>query len=151
MKELMTNDSSIMIYKDRYEFNNEGILGTLERVAKHISDTDKEKEEYLNVMKNGYFLPAGRTITNSAIGKDLTLNNCFNANHIPDSIDGIFDYVKLGAKTHQKGGGIGYDYSVIRPKGFPTSNEAVASGVVSFMDVADAQTKTILQGGRRKL
>lgn len=145
----MTNDSSIMIYKDRYEFKKEGVEGTLKRVAKHVALNEEEEKMFYDVMSNGYFLPAGRTITNSGIGKDLTLNNCFNANHVPDSIDGIFEYVKLGARTHQKGGGIGYDWSKIRPKGTPTSNEAVASGVVSFMEVTDAQTKTILQGNRR--
>ena len=64
-------------------------------------------------------------------------------------MDAIFETVKLGSKTHQRGGGIGYDLSNIRPKGSPTSNDAVASGPVSFMDVFNAQTATILQGNRR--
>jgi len=149
MQELMTNESSLKIYKDRYEYQNEGVLGTLERVANHIADDENDKKEYLDMMSKGYFLPAGRTITNSGLGKDLTLNNCFNANHIPDSIEGIFEKVKLGALVHKSGGGIGYDFSLIRPNKSPTSNQAVASGVISFANVFDAQTKTILQGNRR--
>lgn len=149
MSKLITNDSSMKIYQDRYEYQNEGVEGTLLRVANYIGSSEEEKEEFFNVMASGKFLPAGRTITNSGIGKTLTLNNCFNANHVPDSIDGIFDKVKLGARTHKAGGGIGYDFSLIRPNGTPTSNEAIASGVTSFMDVFDAQTKTILQGSRR--
>lgn len=148
-KKLITEDSSLRIYQDRYEYNKEGIKGTLKRVAKHIARSEDEFDEFYNVMENGYFLPAGRTITNSGIGKKLTLNNCFNSNHVPDSIDGIFERVKLGALTHKAGGGIGYDFSLIRPSGSPTSNEAVASGVTSFAHVFDAQTKTILQGQRR--
>jgi ribonucleoside-diphosphate reductase alpha chain len=78
------------------------------------------------------------------------LNNCFVAPQIKDSLDDIFDKVKLGAMTHQKGGGIGYDFSQLRPKGTPTSNDAIASGAISFMDCFNAQTATILQGNRRK-
>jgi len=77
------------------------------------------------------------------------MNNCFVAPQIKDSLDDIFKKVALGAKTHQRGGGIGYDFSQIRPKGTPTSNDAIASGAISFMDVFNAQTATILQGNRR--
>lgn len=79
----------------------------------------------------------------------VVVHNCFTLNFIEDSIDDIFNKVKMGAKTHQSGGGTGYEFSQIRPNGFPTSNEAIASGVVSFMHVFNAQTATISQGGRR--
>jgi len=100
-------------------------------------------------MEKRMFFPAGRTMSNSGIGKDLTLNNCFVAPQIKDDLTDIFDKVSLGASTHQKGGGIGYDFSQLRPKGSPTTNDAIASGAVSFMDVFNAQTATILQGNRR--
>lgn len=76
-------------------------------------------------------------------------HNCFVAPAIQDSMDDIFAKVALGARTHQRGGGIGYDFSELRPAGMKTSNDAVASGPVSFMDVFNAQTATILQGNRR--
>ena len=79
----------------------------------------------------------------------MTLNNCFVAPQIKDDLTDIFSKVALGARTHQKGGGIGYDFSQLRPSGTPTSNDAIASGAVSFMDVFNAQTATILQGNRR--
>lgn len=100
-------------------------------------------------MKERKFFPGGRTMSNAGIGESLTLNNCFTANSILDSLDGIFDAVKLGAQTHQRGGGIGYDFSSLRPAGSRTSNDAIASGPVSFMNVFNAQTATILQGNRR--
>lgn len=137
------------IWKDRYQKNNETLDDNFRRVAKYISKTEKEEEEFYDVMKNILFLPAGRTMSNSGIGRDLTLNNCFVAPQIKDDLSDIFNKVSLGAKTHQKGGGIGYDFSQLRPKGSPTSNDAVASGAVSFMDVFNAQTATILQGNRR--
>ena len=76
-------------------------------------------------------------------------HNCFVAPAVQDSMDDIFAKVALGARTHQRGGGIGYDFSDLRPAGEMTSNDAVASGPVSFMDVFNAQTATILQGNRR--
>lgn len=137
------------IWKDRYRKNNESLDDNFRRVAKYISKTIEEEEEFYNVMKSILFLPAGRTMSNSGIGRDLTLNNCFVAPQIKDDLSDIFNKVSLGAKTHQKGGGIGYDFSQLRPKGSPTSNDAVASGAISFMDVFNAQTSTILQGNRR--
>lgn len=137
------------IWKDRYCKNNESLEHNLSRVARYISTTPQEEIDFYDVMNRGWFFPAGRTMSNSGIGKDLTLNNCFVAPQIKDSLSEIFDKVKLGAKTHQRGGGIGYDFSGLRPNGTPTSNDAIASGPVSFMDVFNAQTETIMQGSRR--
>lgn len=137
------------IWKDRYQKNNESLDDNFRRVSKYVSKTKEEEEEFYNIMKNVLFLPAGRTMSNSGIGRDLTLNNCFVAPQIKDDLSDIFNKVSLGAKTHQKGGGIGYDFSQLRPKGSPTSNDAIASGAISFMDVFNAQTATILQGNRR--
>ena len=137
------------IWKDRYRKNNESLDDNFKRVAVYVGKNPDEIEEFYNVMKDVLFLPAGRTMSNSGIGRDLTLNNCFVAPQIKDDLTDIFAKVSLGAKTHQKGGGIGYDFSQLRPKGSPTSNDAIASGAISFMDVFNAQTATILQGNRR--
>lgn len=137
------------IWQDRYRKNEETLDDNFRRVAKYISNNPTEEQEFYNVMKDVLFLPAGRTMSNSGIGRDLTLNNCFVAPQIKDDLSDIFAKVSLGAKTHQKGGGIGYDFSQLRPKGSPTSNDAIASGAISFMDVFNAQTATILQGNRR--
>ena len=147
----MTFENEIIenIWKDRYRKNNETLEDNFRRVAKFCSGNEEEEEEFFNVMNKGLFFPAGRTMSNAAIGTKLTLNNCFVAPQIGDSYDEIFDRVRLGAITHQRGGGIGYDFSQLRPKGSPTSNNAVASGPVSFMDVFNAQTETTIQGQRR--
>ena len=137
------------IWKDRYSKNGESLDDNFRRVAKYIASNKEEEEEFYKVISNVLFLPAGRTMSNSGIGRDLTLNNCFVAPQIKDDLVDIFSKVSLGARTHQKGGGIGYDFSQLRPNGTPTSNDAIASGAVSFMDVFNAQTSTILQGGRR--
>lgn len=144
-----TNSILENIWKDRYQKNGESFENNLKRVAKHCATNEQEEKMFYDVMNKRYFFPAGRTMSNSGIGRDLTLNNCFVAPQIKDSLDDIFRKVALGAKTHQKGGGIGYDFSQLRPNGSPTSNDAIASGAVSFMDVFNSQTATILQGGRR--
>lgn len=143
------NPISENIWEDRYKKNNETLKENIYRVAGYCGKTQEEKQQLFDVMWNGLFFPAGRTMSNSGIGSDLTLNNCFVAPQVKDDLTDIFEKVSLGAKTHQRGGGIGYDFSQIRPRGTPTSNDAIASGPVSFMDVFNAQTATILQGGRR--
>lgn len=143
------NEVLYNIWKDRYSKNGESIDENLHRVAKYCSTNEKEEHEFYDIMNDGLFFPAGRTMSNAGVGKDLTLNNCFTSPLIKDDLTDIFEKVSLGARTHQKGGGIGYNFSQLRPKGSPTSNEAVASGAISFMDVFNAQTSTILQGNRR--
>lgn len=137
------------IWQDRYQKNNESIQENIKRVAKYIATNSDEYQSFYDVMSNGYFLPAGRTMSNAAIGETLTLNNCFLHPIVEDSMESIFEAVKCGAVTHKAGGGIGYDFSQIRPNGSTTSNHAIASGVVSFMDVFNAQTATVMQGSRR--
>lgn len=144
------NKKSYEIWQDRYRKNNETLTENLERVARFCSNNQEEYADFLKVMDNKLFYVGGRTMSNSGIGTNLTLNNCFTYNFVEDSIEEIFEAVKVGAMTHKRGGGIGYEFSKIRPNGTPTSNDAVASGVVSFMQVFDAQTATILQGNRRK-
>lgn len=145
----INNSVSKMIWEDRYQKNNETYEENLSRVSKFCANTKQEQKDFYKMMDEKLFFPAGRTMSNAGIGVDLTLNNCFTLNFVEDSIDDIFDKVKMAAKTHQKGGGTGFEFSKIRPNGTPTSNDAIASGVVSFLNVFDAQTKTINQGSRR--
>lgn len=273
------NIVSKMVWNDRYRKNGESLEENLRRVAKTFAHDKDQEEEFFRVMDNGYFFPAGRSMSNAGIGEMLTYNNCFLAgtkvltkdgyvniedvkvgslvatedgswqpvnevmvrdyegdiyhlsgskllgdiyctpnhqfmtNHgwvaaeelsknndmlktsnmeyvkignieaeagqrcrvynisvenihsyvvngvivhncyvcpiVPDDMNGIFEAVKLGAITHKSGGGIGYDFSYLRPNGSPTSNDAVASGPISFMHVFNTQTATIQAGSRR--
>ena len=142
----ITNVVCEQIWKDRYSKNNETLEENLDRVAKACSNGDKEDyKNFKYVLEEGLFFPGGRTMSNSGMGEALTLNNCFVAPPIEDNMEDIFTKVKLGALTHQRGGGIGYDFSRLRPRGSKTSNDAIASGAVSFMDVFNTQTGTITQ------
>ena len=146
---MIINKVSQQIWEDRYQKNKETFEDNIARVAKYLALDDKEFEMFYDVMERCLFYPAGRIMSNSGIGRKLTLNNCFTLNLVPDNMEGIFEYVKKGAITQKAGGGTGYNFSLLRPNGTPTSNDAVASGVVSFMDAFDSQTHTVLQGNRR--
>ena len=143
------NEVLYSIWKDRYSKNGESIDDNLHRVASYCSTNEQENEEFYKLLDKGLFYPAGRTMSNSGIGRTLTLNNCFNLNNVPDSIEDIFNYIKYGALTQKAGGGTGYNFSLIRPAGTKTSNDAIASGVISFMDTFNSQTHTIISGSRR--
>ena len=97
------------------------------------------------------FLPAGRIIAGAGTDRSVTLFNCFVMGTIPDSMDGIFSNLREAALTLQQGGGIGYDFSTLRPKGAPVKGVgADASGPTSFMDVWDAMCRTIMSAGSRR-
>lgn len=154
---MFVNEVYESIWKDRYQKNGESYDAQLWRVADFIATAESSIEEIRNkwsekffiIMKEGYFFPAGRTMSNAGIGEKLTLNNCFVAPIVGNSMEQIFDAVKLGAMTHKAGGGIGYAFSNLAPNGYRTRNDAIASGPVSFMDVFNAQTATVQQGSRR--
>ncbi len=97
------------------------------------------------------FLPAGRILAGAGTDRSVTLFNCFVMGRIADSMDGIFSHLREAALTLQQGGGIGYDFSSLRPKGAPVAGVAAdASGPVSFMDVWDAMCRTIMSAGSRR-
>jgi ribonucleoside-diphosphate reductase alpha chain len=100
----------------------------------------------------GYrFLPAGRILAGAGTDRSVTLFNCFVMGTIEDSMDGIFSALREAALTLQQGGGIGYDFSTLRPRGAMVKGVgADASGPVSFMDVWDAMCRTIMSAGSRR-
>ncbi len=101
---------------------------------------------------SGYrFLPAGRILAGAGSGRAVTLFNCFVMGPVEDSIAGIFENVKQSAATLQTGGGIGIDFSTLRPRGAPVKSiGADAAGPVCFMDVWDAMCRTIMSAGSRR-
>jgi ribonucleoside-diphosphate reductase alpha chain len=108
-------------------------------------------QNFYEALSDYKFLPAGRILAGAGSGRDVTLFNCFVMGRIPDNLEGIFENLKEAALTMQQGGGIGYDFSTIRPKGAPVKGVgADASGPLSFMDVWDAMCRTIMSAGYRR-
>jgi ribonucleoside-diphosphate reductase alpha chain len=107
--------------------------------------------EFAAALAGHKFLPAGRILAGAGADRSVTLFNCFVMGAIPDSMDGIFSGLREAALTLQQGGGIGYDFSTLRPKGALVKGVgADASGPVSFMEVWDAMCRTIMSAGSRR-
>lgn len=108
-------------------------------------------EEFAGALQGHRFLPAGRILAGAGTERNVTLFNCFVMGTIEDSMGGIFSHLREAALTMQQGGGIGYDFSTLRPKGAPVKGVAAdASGPVSFMEVWDAMCRTIVSAGSRR-
>ena len=119
--------------------------------ANYGSDPAVWEPQFYDALTDFKFLPAGRIIAGSGTDRAVTLFNCFVMGTIPDDMGGIFDHLKEAALTMQQGGGIGYDFSTLRPKGAPVKGVgADASGPLTFMDVWDAMCRTIMSAGHRR-
>ncbi|GAA0550478.1 ribonucleoside-diphosphate reductase alpha chain [Rhizomicrobium palustre] len=128
--------------------------GRIAIAASHAERPENRREHALAFAEAlaGYrFLPAGRILAGAGTGRAVTLFNCFVMGTIPDSMDGIFAHLREAALTLQQGGGIGYDFSTIRPKGAPVAGVgADAGGPLCFMDVWDSMCRTIMSAGSRR-
>ncbi len=125
------------------------------RVARALAAAEADpaawEAPFTSALEDFRFLPAGRILSGAGAGRAVTLFNCFVMGTVPDSLEGIFTHLREAALTMQQGGGIGYDFSTIRPKGAPVKGVAAdASGPLSFMDVWDAMCRTIMSAGARR-
>ena len=125
------------------------------RIARALAAVETDpaawEERFFGALEDFRFLPAGRITAGAGTARSVTLFNCFVMGTIPDSMGGIFEMLKEAALTMQQGGGIGYDFSTIRPRGAAVSGVAAdASGPLSFMDVWDAMCRTIMSAGSRR-
>src|SRR3984893_16764445 len=131
------------------------IEDTWRRVAAALAEPEVDKprwaECFYQAMEGFKFLPAGRIVAGAGSGRQVTLFNCFVMGAIPDDMGGIFAHLREAALTMQQGGGIGYDFSTLRPRGALVKGVgADASGPLSFMDVWDAMCRTIMSAGYRR-
>jgi ribonucleoside-diphosphate reductase alpha chain len=133
------------------------IQDTWARVARAAAAAEPKRvraqwaQQFADAMADFAFLPAGRVLAGAGTGRTVTLFNCFVMGRIEDDLSAIFNNVREAALTMQQGGGIGHDFSTLRPKGaLVKSIGADASGPVSFMDVWDAMCRTIMSAGARR-
>ena len=134
---------------------DETVEATWRRIARALAAVEKDashwEDVFFDALSDFRYLPAGRITAGAGTGRSVTLFNCFVMGTVPDSMAGIFDMLKEAALTMQQGGGIGYDFSTVRPKGAAVHGVAAdASGPLSFMDVWDAMCKTIMSAGARR-
>jgi ribonucleoside-diphosphate reductase alpha chain len=125
------------------------------RVASALAAPERDQAlwegRFYEALEDFKFLPAGRILAGAGTERSVTLFNCFVMGTVPDDMAGIFEHLKEAALTMQQGGGIGYDFSTLRPKGAAVKGVgADASGPLPFMDVWDAMCRTIMSAGHRR-
>ncbi len=153
---------SSRIWDMKYRLKDAGgnpVDGTIEdtwrRVARALAKPEAEPERWERVfyeaLEGFRFLPAGRILAGAGADRQVTLFNCFVMGRIEDDMSSIFEHLKEAALTMQQGGGIGYDFSTLRPKGAVVKGVgADASGPLPFMDCWDSMCRTIMSAGFRR-
>ena len=150
------------IWEKKYRFRSEAgedrdFAATLQRVADAVAKAEKPasrkiwRARFHEALTDFRFIPAGRILAGAGTARNVTLFNCFVMGTIPDSLPGIFEHLREAAITLQQGGGVGMDFSTIRPSGAIVMGVgAQASGPLSFMDTWDAMCRTIMSAGQRR-
>ena len=143
-------------YREGEVIHDRTITDTWRRIAKALAQAEEAdqpewEDRFYTALKDFKFLPGGRIQAGAGASRQVTLLNCFVMGTIEDSMDGIFDVLKEAALTMQKGGGVGCDFSTLRPKGSSAHTVGgVASGPISFMRIWDAMCATLLSTGNRR-
>jgi len=162
--DLLTTDISRHIWDTKYRFKQDGdpvdrsIEDTWRRVARALAAVEAEtglrrhwEEEFYHILENFRFLPGGRIQAGAGTGHRVTLFNCFVMGMIEDTIPSIFEGLRESALTMQQGGGIGCDFSTLRPRGTRArSSNNISSGPVSFMKIWNSMCETMVSTGARR-
>lgn len=126
------------------------IAGVERKYGKSAKEVKELEDEFYQMMTNFEFLPNSPTLMNAGTGTKLNLSACFVI-PVEDSLEGIFDALKIMALVQQAGGGTGFNFSRLRPRGdVVRSSGGISSGPISFMKIFDAATEQIKQGGKRR-
>ena len=135
----------------KYRQEDESFDDKVKRLASSMSDDNDHRLELEDIFGYLRFLPAGRVQNAMGSRRITTAYNCFVSGKINDSMDSIMDMASEAAETMRRGGGIGYDFSNIRPRGdLIRSLQSKSSGPVSFMGIFDAVCQTIASSGHRR-
>jgi len=142
---------SIEIDSVKYRQEGESHREKCSRIGNTLADDNEHFKEWRKILLPQKFLPAGRVQSSIGSPRKTTAFNCFVSRTLPDSMDGIMDVAKEAAQTMRLGGGIGYDFSTLRPKGdLIVSLDSKSSGPLSFMSIYDSICATVSSAGQRR-
>ena len=140
-------------YRSAQKDHDISLGDTFARVARGLvanergPDRDAVEAEFLEAMSQFSLLPAGRILSGCGTARNVTLSNTFVMRTLPDSLPGIMQALTEAALTMQMGGGIGLDFSTLRPSGTPVKGlDCPAAGPLATMDVFDATCKKLVTG-----
>ena len=123
----------------------------MSRIADALKDNDDHFHAFRDALLDMRFLPAGRVQASMGAARQVTPYNCFVSDTIPDSMKGIMNAATRAAETMRLGGGIGYDFSTLRPRGDNIASiDSASSGPISFMHIFDAVCGTVASAGHRR-
>ena len=143
----------VAVWADEQKYRQEGENFTQKcgRVSGALTDDQEHYNKFYNILSEQRFLPGGRVQAAAGSYRQVTAFNCFVMQKVPDSFEGIMQVATEAGKTMRLGGGVGYDFSSIRPKGTRIKTlGSNASGPVSFMGIMDSICKTIASAGHRR-
>ena len=139
------------IDKMKYRQEGETFHDKVTRLSISLSDSEDHRLDLEEIFGEMRFLPAGRVQSAMGANRITTAYNCFVSGDIEDSMDSIMSKAAEAAETMRRGGGIGYDFSRIRPRGdLIKSLDSQSSGPISFMGIYDAVCQTIASSGHRR-
>ena len=142
---------SIEIDEMKYRQQGETFDGKIKRLARALCDDDAHRLDLEDIFGEQRFLAAGRVQSSMGSTRITTSYNCFVSGDIHDSMESIMNKAAEAAETMRRGGGIGYDFSRIRPRGdLIRSLDSNSSGPISFMGIFDAVCQTIASSGHRR-
>jgi ribonucleoside-diphosphate reductase alpha chain len=146
---MIYNPSAEDFLSERYFRDGEDWKGMITRVAKAHAKTDEEFNDYFGLMNEGKALPSTPILMNS--GTELGFLSACNVLPVEDDLGEIFDAIKVAGMLQKMGGGVGFNFSKLRPTGDIISKTGgTSSGVVSFLQGFDACSKMVKQGGKRR-
>ena len=150
-----TQPASQIIHADKYRGQGEGFREANNRVAGALSDDEAHYQVFREITGDQRFLAAGRIQSAMGSTRATTPYNCYVSGTIEDSfVDGhgsIMDRAREAAATMRQGGGIGYDFSTLRPRGANIKKlQSSSSGPIAFMDIFDAVCRCIASSGHRR-
>jgi ribonucleoside-diphosphate reductase alpha chain len=135
----------------KYRSKGESFKESMVRVVDALKDTEEHYQQFKDILLNQRFLPAGRVQAAMGAPREVTAYNCFVSGTLEDSMNSIMEKAAEAAQTMRLGGGIGYDFSTLRPRGdHIASLDSRSSGPISFMGIFDAICKTIASAGHRR-
>ncbi len=143
------------LHSVKYRTSGETFRESMNRVANALKDDDDHFQVLKDILREQRFLPGGRVQAAMGASRQVTAFNCFVSGTIGDSyVDGdgsIMERAKEAAATMRMGGGIGYDFSTLRPRGAPIRGlESSSSGPVQFMHIFDAVCRATCSAGHRR-
>ena len=143
---------SNIIDDQKYRENNETFEEKINRVSAAMAEGDEDlRVNIREILMDQRFLPAGRIQNALGATRTTTAMNCYVSGTIQDDFNDIFDKAKEAGQTMRKGGGIGYDFSTLRPTGSPVrSLGSTSSGPLKFMELFDSACATVLSAGHRR-